>query len=46
MKADSLAKYSSSNEAQMLGSTPIEVLSTPSIDDMDIDRIMGVSQES
>jgi len=45
MKADSLAKYSSSNEAQMLGSTPIEVLSTPSIDDMDIDWIMDISQE-
>jgi len=45
MKADSLAKYSSSNEAQMLGSTPIEVLSTPSIDDMDVDWIMDIAQE-
>ena len=37
MKADSLAKYSSTGEAQFLGLTPVEVLSTPSIDKMDID---------
>jgi len=45
MKEGSLAKYSSNNEAQMLGSVPVEVLSTPSIDDMDIDWIMNLSQE-
>jgi len=45
MKADSLAKYSSNSEAQMLGSVHIEVLSTPSIDDMDVDWVMNLSQE-
>jgi len=37
MRADSLAKYSSSGEAQELGMIPVEVLSAPSIEDMDID---------
>ena len=46
MKADSLAKYSSNNDAQTLGSVPIEVLSSPSIDDVDIDWIMNLSRGS
>ena len=45
MKADSLAKYSSSGEAQLLGLVLVEVLSSPSTDEMDIDWIMTVSQE-
>ena len=45
MKADSLAKYASTGEAQLLGLVPVEVLSTPSIDEMDIDWTMTISQE-
>ena len=45
MKADSLAKYASTDEAQLLGLVPVEVLSAPSIDEMEIDWIMTVSQE-
>ena len=45
MKADSLAKYSSTGEAQLLGLVPVEVLSAPSTDEMDVDWIMNVSQE-
>ena len=45
MKADSLAKYSSTGETQFLGLAPVEVLSAPSINEMDIDWIMSVSQE-
>ena len=45
MKADSLAKYASTGEAQLLGLVPVEVLSTPSIDEMDIDWIMTISHE-
>ena len=45
MKADSLAKYSSTSEAQLLGLVPVEVLSAPSIDEMEIDWIMTISQE-
>ena len=37
MKADSLAKYSSTGEAQLLGLVPVEVLSAPSTDEMDDD---------
>ena len=45
MKANSLAKYSSSGEAQLLGLVPVEVLTAPSTDEMDIDWIMAISQE-
>ena len=45
MKADSLAKYSSNGEAQELGMVPVEVLTTPSIDEMEVDWVMGLSQE-
>jgi len=37
MKADSLAKYSSTGEAQELGMVPVEVLSAPSTEEMDLD---------
>ena len=45
MKADSLAKYSSTGEAQLLGLVPVEVWTTPSSDEMEIDWVMTVSQE-
>jgi len=45
MKADSLAKYTSSGEVQELGMIPVEVLSSPSTEDMDVDWIMDVTQE-
>ena len=45
MKVDCLAKYASTGEAQLLGLVPVEVLSTPSTDEMEIDWIMTVSRE-
>lgn len=45
MKADSLAKYASTGEAQLLGLVPVEVLSAPSTDEMDMDWIMTISQK-
>ena len=45
MNADSLAKYASTGKAQLLGLVPVEVLSAPSTDEMDIEWIMTRSQE-